>query len=169
MVYVTIRILASMIITNDLIEVCIVLVCERHKHDPKNKKIFEDYKNRFIINPKSAYKEFSRNISLSFHARALPGSHVIRPDANQQHIGMNCNEHESVNDELENSIYMLQTIEIDRKRVNLFFESGCGDMVCRKGAVFNLRKKGRASREIKGPLVLSGIGDNKTVSTHGIY
>ena len=75
-----------------------VLVCERHKHDPTNKKIFEDYKNRYIINPKSAYKEFSRNISLSFHAGALPGSHIIRPDANQQHIGMNCNEHEPVND-----------------------------------------------------------------------
>ena len=64
---------------------------------------------------------------------------------------------------------MLQTIEIDGKRVNLFFDSGCGDMVCRKGAVFNLGKKGRASCEIKGPLVLSGVGDNKTVSTHGVY
>ena len=137
----SLRILASMIVTKDLIE-----VCERHKHDPKNKKIFEDYKNRFIINPKSAYKEFSRNISLSFHAGALPESHVIRPDANQHHIDMNCNEHESVNDELENSIYMLQTIEIDGKRVNLFFDSGCGDMVCRKWVVFNLEKKGRENR-----------------------
>ena len=64
---------------------------------------------------------------------------------------------------------MLQTIEIDGKRFNLFFDSGCGDLVSRKGAVFSLEKMGRASREIIRSLVLSGVGDHKTVSTHGIY
>ena len=64
---------------------------------------------------------------------------------------------------------MLQTIAIDGKGFNLFFDSGRGDLVSRRGAVSRLEKMGRASREIKGPLVLSGVGDDKTVSTHGIY
>jgi len=94
-------------------------------------------------------------MSLSFHAGASSGSYGIR--------------HESGMDEFEYSIYMLQTIEIQGKRFNLFFDSGCGDLVSRRRAVLCLERKGRASCELKGPLVLSGVGDQKTISEHGIY
>ena len=59
-----------------------VLVCEWHKDDPKNKELFDEYKERFITNSKSEYNDFSKNISLSFHAGALSGSYSIRYDAN---------------------------------------------------------------------------------------
>ena len=44
-----------------------------------------------------------------------------------------------------------------------------GDLVSRKKAVLSLEKRGRANCELKGPLVLSGVGEQKTISEHGIY
>ena len=37
-----------------------VLVYERHKDDPKNKELFDEYKKRFITNSKLVYKGFSK-------------------------------------------------------------------------------------------------------------
>ena len=35
----------------------------------------------------------------------------------------------------ESAIYMLQRISLDKKVYNLFFDSGCGDLVCKKEAI----------------------------------
>ena len=63
------------------------------------------------------------------------------------------------------AIYMLQTIKVGTQLVNLFFDSGCGDMTCRKGSVDKLQGlkdsngKDRTENVLPGPLVLTGVGD----------
>ena len=126
-----------------------VAVCEEHKNDPRNETLFNDYKIKFITNSKTEYRNFSKNWALSFHAGLYVGS---------------CD-----NEELESSIYMLQTIQIEGKQFNVLYDSGCGDLVSRRGAVSTLEKMGRASREIPGPLTIIGVGNHKTVCEHGVY
>ena len=58
-----------------------VLVCERHKDDPKNMELFDEYKKRFITNSRFVYKDFSKNMSLSFHARESSSSYGIRHES----------------------------------------------------------------------------------------
>ena len=64
---------------------------------------------------------------------------------------------------------MLQAIRIGGKDFNIFFDSGCGDLISRREAVKQLEKMGRANNEVPGPISLTGVGDNKTVCQHGIY
>ena len=45
-----------------------VLVCQEHCDEEENKKIFDEYKSRFIDRQKIALKEFSKEIIISFHA-----------------------------------------------------------------------------------------------------
>ena len=106
-----------------------VLVCEEHKDDSDNIKLFNEYKLRFVTNSKTKYKEFSQNMKLSYYTGGYTGK--------------------SDNELLESSIYMLQTIKIEGKKFNIFFDSGCGDLVSRKSAVVRLEKMGRACRELK--------------------
>ena len=69
----------------------------------------------------------------------------------------------------ESSVYILQTISINGERFNLFFDTGCGDLVCRKEAISKLEGIGKASLIVDGPITLGGVGDVKTVSPHGVY
>ena len=64
---------------------------------------------------------------------------------------------------------MLKTIQIEGKQFNVFYDSGCGDLVSRRGAVSILEKMERACPEIPGPLVITGVGNHKTVCEHGVY
>ena len=50
-----------------------VLVCEEHKEDEQNKELFEKYKSRFISNSRVEYKDFTKNMTLSFYADAYSG------------------------------------------------------------------------------------------------
>ena len=43
---------------------------------------------------------------------------------------------------------MLQTIRVDNQDLNIFFDSGCGDMVCRKMPVDWLKNSNRAKRVV---------------------
>ena len=62
---------------------------------------------------------------------------------------------------------MLQRISVDKKVYNLFFDSGCGDLVCKKRDIDALGP--RANIETPGPITLRGVGDTRTISEHGIY
>ena len=64
---------------------------------------------------------------------------------------------------------MLQTIQIQGKRFNLFFDSGCGDLVCNKEAVTRLENMGRANKVLDRPLTITGVGDQKIVCENGLY
>ena len=37
--------------------------------------------------------------------------------------------------------FMLQTIKIGNDKLNVFFDSGCGEMVCSKRAIFVIKPK----------------------------
>ena len=69
----------------------------------------------------------------------------------------------------DSAIFMLQTIELGGQKINLFFDTGCGDLVIKKSAVDILLGLGKAKLEVPGPIVLSGVGNQKSVSDHGIY
>ena len=57
----------------------------------------------------------------------------------------------AIDEESDLAIYMLQTIRSEGKKLNLFFDSGCSDMVCKKEAVDWLEKKGKAKNILNGP------------------
>ena len=69
----------------------------------------------------------------------------------------------------ECAIFQLQTIEIDGVRLNLFFDSGCEDMVVRKSAVDKLEGIGRAKQILPGPIQITGVGDQKSSCDDGVY
>ena len=57
---------------------------------------------------------------------------------------------------------MLQTIRVGNTKINLFFDTGCSELVSKRGAISSLEKLNRPSRERNGPIVLRGVGNQKT-------
>ena len=57
----------------------------------------------------------------------------------------------------------IRTIEIGNKKFNISYDSGCGDLYVRRTAVDRLIKLNRARQVVKGPLILAGVGDVKSV------
>ena len=130
-----------------------VLVCEEHKDDDENKKVLEEYKKRCILCRKVELPSYSKDIKLSFH------SDSPEIDVEESAYGT-----KSVTD---NAIYQLQTIQINGKRFNLFYDSGCGDFVSKYSAVLCLGN--RARQEHPGPIQLGGVGGLCTTAQHGAY
>ena len=128
-----------------------VLICEHHKNNKENLDLLESYKKRYIDSSKIPHRDYTKNISISFHADAESNSYRVQGE------------------ELEMAIYMLQTIELNGKNLNLFYDTGCGDMVCRKEAVDWLIKQKRAKNILDKPIILSGVGDKKSICEHGKY
>ena len=93
-----------------------VMVCGKHKNDPKNVQLFAEYKEKYITSSSSLYKDFSKNISL--HALSEPAAHLADDDSPR-----------------ESKMFMLQTIEVASKRLNLFYDGGCGDSTSKKSAL----------------------------------
>ena len=144
-----------------------VLVCEEHKDSEQNKKLLEEYKNRCILGlkEKDQLPEYARNICCHnqyavFHAVTDPAEvHVVQDGVN----------HFDQPDIADRGIYILQTIEIESKPFELFFDDGCGDLTVTKEAVDALEKLGRARLIMPGPIELVGVCDQKSTSDHGIY
>ena len=133
-----------------------VLCCEEHKSSSENAKLLEEYKRDNIFSLKSPVSDFSKQIMLNFHCE----NKVYTSDSvNQFDDG----------EVTDSSVYILQTIKVNDRNLNLFYDSGCGDLVCRKEAVTELEKSGGASLLIPGPITLGGVGDIKTETPHGIY
>ena len=70
---------------------------------------------------------------------------------------------------IDKMISILQQSYIAGNTFNLFYDRGCGDLVCKKSAIYKLTSIGRAKQEIPGTIVLSGVGDNKIVCKEGSY
>ena len=130
-----------------------VLVCDVHQSDMNNHELLEEYKSKHITNYNSRHKEFSK-ISISFYAE-LNGCFSSQK------------ENSSNKNEFDDAISMLQTIVVQGKTFNLFFDSGCGDLVCKMEAITQLAGMGRV-KVLDRPLTISGVGD-KTISKHGMY
>ena len=128
-----------------------VLVCEKHKTTSENDKLLKKYKDEVIQKYESELPASSKKIKISFHNQA-------------NFVG--------ISDEQDcphRSIFMLQTINVQGEHFNLFYDSGCGDLVCKKSAVDKLAALGRAERLLPGPITLSGVGDKKTICQEGVY
>ena len=69
----------------------------------------------------------------------------------------------------ENSIFAFQTISVGNFLINLFFDSGCGDLVIRKDCCDKLNSLGRANLECPGPIVVHGVGNQKSICDYGSY
>ena len=125
-----------------------VLVCSAHKAEQKNQELLTKFKRSIqsIPNLESFSKEMSVNFSSTAH-----------PEAAVQIAG----------DVVDCAIFMLQTIEIGGKRINLFFDNGCGNMVIKKSAVDVLMGLGRANLEFPGTLHHTGVGGLESVCEHG--
>ena len=63
---------------------------------------------------------------------------------------------------------MLQTIRVGHLKVNLFFDTGCSDLVSKRSTIISLENLNIAGKEVNGPIILGGIGHQKIVCQHGI-
>ena len=136
-----------------------VLLCEAHKTSPTNITLLEQYKEKIIGKYAKDFEDFTRNISLMCVAvsSAVPSVSV----------GMGISN--IIPDIQFSAIFMLQTIKVGDVSLRLFFDTGCGDIVVKKSAMESLKKLGRARLEVPGPISMSGVGDFKSSSSHGIY
>ena len=127
---------------------------KRNTHS--NIELLADYKRNIISKRSEQFENFTKNISLVCHneseikSSTFSGATVL-PDVSDR------------------AIFMLQTINVGGKNLNVFYDSGCGDIVVKKSAIDSLIKMGRAKLEEPGPITLSGVGDHKSVCEHGIY
>ena len=61
-----------------------ILICDRHKNNKANLELLEDYKSKYIANSSSSHKDFSMNISISFHVNAkCNDSYEIQSETSQ--------------------------------------------------------------------------------------
>ena len=124
-----------------------------HKDDGDNKRLLEEYKNKFILRQRSVeYPAFSKNIKLSFYAN---------------NTGYDKSTCESNDDIVEKGIYQFQTIKVNGEYYNIFFDNGCSDFVSKKSAVDKIGDQ--AVLEYDGPITLGGVGGIVTESPYGIY
>ena len=136
-----------------------VLLCNTHKNDEKNLQVLKEFKERFIINCPQSLPRYSEGISCFSEAVG-----VCRGPTNNTFRNIVCEP-----DISDSAIFQLQTIDVEGIKLNMFFDSGCGDLVIKKSAVEKLRSIGRAKQEVPGPIVLNGVGGHKSVSNDGIY
>ena len=134
-----------------------VLLCEQHKGDEKNRKLAEKFTDKFIKNCNQNLPQFSKNLSLLSVTVHLVEEKILR----FQHL----NALPDVND---TGKFLLQTIQIQHVRLNIFFDNGCGDLVVKKRAVELLTSLGRAFCEIDQALEIVGVGDQKAEAL-GVY
>ena len=73
----------------------------------------------------------------------------------------------NVQDDDDIGVYMFQNITVNNKQYLLFFDNGCGDLVCTHDAVTKLGAY--STKLIDGPIPIGGVGDIKLESRHGIY
>ena len=130
-----------------------VLLCEEHKSDAENLNLLEKYKSENILKF-DTLKDFSKQIKLSFHS------------SNTSFVSQACVEENEISD---SAIYVLQTVLVEGEELNMFFDSGCGDLVCSKTGISKLEQKSRANLIVPGPIQLGGVGDITTISQHGVY
>ena len=130
-----------------------VLLCEDHKNKPENKKVLDDYIKNFISKRSDGFEKFTTDISLVCFtsSKELLVSKKIISDVN------------------DSALFMLQTINVEDISLNIFYDSGCGDIVIKKSAVDALIRAGRAELQIPGPIPLKGVGDTVVWCEHGVY
>ena len=93
---------------------------------------------------------FSRDLKLKFHMNQTQPSDYKHLQSNQ-----------------ESSIYILQTIKVNKQNYSLFYDTGCCDMVSRYAAIKLIGP--RAKHESSIPISISRAGNARVKSNHGIF
>ena len=139
------------------------LVCWRH--NDLNSDLLSRYKKEVLPKLGNNLEKFTLNIEINFPNKSKQRTGDLSKNYPGVQLVTNGNLRSSVNC----PIFMLQTIVVDDIELNVFFDSGCSDLVCRKSAIDALARVDRASNIVSGPITISGVGDNRTVSEHGIF
>ena len=66
-------------------------------------------------------------------------------------------------------MFAFQKINVAGLNLQIFFDSGCGDLVARKDCVDKLKLIGRDVKEYDGPITLNGVGNQTYICQNGIY
>ena len=131
-----------------------ILLCDTHKGDNKNLKLFEKFKEQFIKNSEVSMPECSKHFS---YFSEMTG--VTIPVVGTSGLSRVFQSEPEIT---ECPIFQLQTIEVDGIKINLFFDSGCGDMIIKKTVLDKLKSARWAKQIIPGTMVITGVGDQKT-------
>lgn len=128
-----------------------VLICDKHKQNPENVALLEEYKAKYINFEGSEHRDFSRNMQIF-------------------HVDSSSYTTEGAKDEpREMAMFLFQTIKIKDNLYNLFFDNGCSDMICKKDAADCLIGDGLGCVLKKGPFPIVGVNEKKSMSKHGKY
>ena len=127
-----------------------LLVCDEHKEE--NEEMLKMYIEKCIEKRKNL-PAFSKTISLSFHT-TYQVDVKPRPGNDEDVI-------------YDKAIYQLQTIKLNGKRFNIFYDNGCGDFIVRQSAVKKLQT--HVIKEFDGTINIGGVGGIVKQSPHGIY
>ena len=131
-----------------------VLACDRHRYEKNNLALLEEYKGMNMGKNKLVLPEHSKNIRICFHN--------LNVKITKKSLFHSKNKH-------EDSLFLLQTIKIDSEKFNLFYGTGCQDSASKKEAIDKLELLRRASSQLPGPITSFGVGNQKSISKHGIY
>lgn len=126
-----------------------VLVCGFHCKEKKNQDLLETFKKN-VIKANTKYADFTKEINICNF------SEIYGTMSNFADIA-------------ESSVFAFQTIDIQGMKINIFYDSGCGDLVVRKDTIDKLVKIGVAKKEHDGPITLNGVGNQTSICEHGIY
>ena len=137
------------------------LLCDNHKKDDKNIRLLEKIKEKIVDNCDVALPQWSKN--LSFFSDMVGVVKEIKEDTTA--YGTFRGE-PNVTD---SAIFQLQRMVVEGIKLNIFFDSGCGEMLVKKSLVEKLISIGRAKQIIPGPIEVTGVGDHKTICNDGMY
>ena len=129
-----------------------VLVCEEHKENKDNQEVLIKFKSRCMRN--SNLPDFSRDIKLAFHINSFASHPSSTSSISKDTI-------------TDRGIYLLQTINVNDNRLNIFYDNGCSDFILSSKAVKLLGPM--ATMFNNKPINLGGVGDSVTTSIGSYY
>ena len=127
-----------------------VLVCGHHCKEKSNNDLLDAYK-KSVLQTNGGFSDFSKNISISCFSESFTSE-----------------EPEGDSDDPD-SIFSFQTVKLLSHLFNIFYDSGCGDLVSSKRAIDILESMGRAKLLRPGPLILEGVNNQVSICKHGRY
>ncbi|XP_066931129.1 uncharacterized protein [Clytia hemisphaerica] len=122
-----------------------VLVCDDHKFDQTNKDVLEHYKSRCI-----------RRLPVPTYSKDIKIFHTSFKSS-----------HSTPTDDSNSAIFMLQSIQINKRTYTIFYDSGCSDFISRFEAVRHLGSN--AIKQFSGDISMGGVGGSVNITSHGVY
>ena len=145
-----------------------VLLCENHKARQENIDLLGEYMKNFICKRSDLFENFTKNITLVCQSDGTVDSYPVSEEAVSPEV-----KREVIPDIPDRACFQLQTINVkgrgSSRRINMFYDGGCGDMVISWKTVKFLKSIGRAWLIRKGPLPSVGVSGHESFSEYGVY